>query len=166
MACKKRYADLFHALNGKNSSIWNDGSRKECKWETSKNFPQFFELNCKCEGKVPIKRAELIKEYDDICKHNYFHTEFLFSHEIYANKKGKSGDETRVMLKSQPLKIIMTQQSHAMTLIDLFSGVGGFLGLLVGASVITVLEFVEFLCLGGFGVLKNCASRKRATTTL
>ena len=47
-------------------------------------------------------------------------------------------------LKEANMKMISVTEVQKMTLVDAFGLVGGYLGLFVGVSVITTIEFVEF----------------------
>ena len=52
---------------------------------------------------------------------------------------------TEIRLKQKELHVVTTTQSHAMDIGDLFSQIGGFFGLLMGASLMTILEVLQFL---------------------
>ena len=47
----------------------------------------------------------------------------------------------------QEIKYIQVTQRPAFEILSLFSEVGGFLGLLLGASVMTVCEFLDYVSL-------------------
>ena len=49
-----------------------------------------------------------------------------------------------------------------MQLEDLFAQFGGYLGLLTGVSVITILEFVEVFLSSFYAFLGKCSKKKKA----
>ena len=55
-------------------------------------------------------------------------------------------------MRGQRLKMNVFDETQKMTFVDLFGLIGGYLGLFVGISLVTVVEFIEFgmdLCLEG-----------------
>ena len=155
LLCKKRYADLLRTVNESNDGPWSNLSGHGCSWKRSDiYFRQFYAINCHCQGKT-FQAFEIEEKNDHICKQDSFYVEFLVSIEKSTrSRRGLRNGRTRINLKSRPIKIVTTTQSHAMTLTALFSQVGGFLGLLVGVSLITLLEFIEFFSLGVYRGLK------------
>ena len=63
--------------------------------------------------------------------------------------------KTTVALRPVMIKVVTSTQSPAMELTDLFSQIGGFLGLFVGASVVTMFEFFEFVSLTIYDKVKT-----------
>ena len=67
----------------------------------------------------------------------------MMTEEVYdVNERGEM--VTKLLLKPKSIETVTTTQTHAMKTIDLLSHIGGFLGLLVGASIVTLFEFIEF----------------------
>ena len=60
---------------------------------------------------------------------------------------------TQVSLLERVMQIMTCKESRAMEVSDLLSQIGGFLGLLIGASVMTVVEVFELLISFGFRYL-------------
>ena len=171
--CKEKYYQLFRAMNDVKgndgagygaSGIWTDVSRLNCSWKIPDNFAQFPLVECGgCDPMNGIER-EVLAHGRSVCQQNHFHAEYDFEKEVHVKPGGRKAFYTRIMLKAKPIKVVKTKQYHAMTTTDLFSQVGGFLGLLVGASVITILEFLEFFFNAVGGSVKACvAKRKRKT---
>ena len=79
-----------------------------------------------------------------------------------GEQKCRNRERMFITLKPQPIKMVTTTESHAMQLHDLFAQIGGFLGLLVGASVITLFEFAEYFTLGVFQRVKSTCNRIRS----
>ena len=56
----------------------------------------------------------------------------------------------------------ITEEKPEMTVADLFANIGGQLGLCVGASLITIAEFLEFLFMSAYNSFQK-RNAKRAT---
>ena len=63
-------------------------------------------------------------------------------------------------LKGLRLKMITISEVPKTTLMDLFGLIGGYLGLFVGVSLTTIVEFLEF---GVMGFVGRCLRRRRQT---
>ena len=73
-------------------------------------------------------------------------------------------DVTTIKISPQYVKLVSTEEKHAMELTDFLSQIGGFLGLLVGASVVTLFEFLEFFVLAIFYKTKSITLRHKSVT--
>ena len=54
-------------------------------------------------------------------------------------------NSTIIYMKGQRIKLTVVKENQRITAVDLFGLVGGYLGLFVGVSIITVLEMIEFV---------------------
>ncbi len=63
----------------------------------------------------------------------------------------------------QTMSYEVIQHNVAFDFLSLLSEIGGFLGLLLGASVLTVAEFLDYLGLLCFNKIKNGKMRVHAT---
>ena len=73
---------------------------------------------------------------------------------VKHTNKTKKYDFTLLRLHKD-IVLTRTKQSPAMTVVDLLSQIGGLLGLLVGASVITLFEVFEFTAASCFQRIKS-----------
>ena len=59
------------------------------------------------------------------------------------------------MALGHPIRLTIVKEYQRITLVDLFGLVGGYLGLFVGVSMITVLEMIEFVLVSLFDRLRG-----------
>lgn len=144
--CRSRYLQVFDSLflTNRSGDKWKNVADFGCKFDRVK-------LVCPCKSK-----ERLDSEAGKICKMDHMSVHYNIMNITSYHKS--VGSKTIVVLKKRNFRIVTTSQIHAMRLDELFSQMGGFLGLLVGASLITVAEFFELL----FVLMKSimCRSSK------
>ena len=107
----------------------------------------FHSIDCGC-GAYNV--SELMNAIAD-CGFNEFHISYDVNYKIHRNsprgemRSNKSDDKiTSVRMPMRLLTVVTTTQYHALTTFDLLSTMGGLMGLMIGASVVTMVEFLEF----------------------
>ena len=135
-----------------------------CKMKKEKRKP-YFSIDCGCnpkkwtlyqispQSKETAKNESLRNHIRKICKKSAVNIELEFTIETAASESPYNW--TELNLKLSGLQIVTTTQSHAMDIADLFAQIGGFFGLLIGASVMSLLEVVEFIIQSCYNFLKR-----------
>ena len=134
-SCYEKYFILFREPRDKLASKWSNISKIGCRWND--NF-----IDCGCEWS--FKHSETKSHAERACKMSSLKVIYhMMTEEVYdVNERGEM--VTKLLLKPKSIETVTTTQTHAMKTIDLLSHIGGFLGLLVGASIVTLFEFIEF----------------------
>ena len=140
--CQKNFGMFLDGLvSSQNDSGSSLGSGKKCNWEPRKfDKSQFHRIVCESCG-FPKGFNKKLEEGMKVCLENAVDISYGF-HEKIENRSRIT--TTQISLKRRPMKIVTTTQYPALDLSELFAQIGGFLGLLVGASAITMIEFFEF----------------------
>ena len=69
-----------------------------------------------------------------------------------------------MQLRPQSVKHVVAEQKHAIKFTDFLSQIGGFLGLLVEASIVTLFEFFEFFALAFYQKIKLITQRQKSVS--
>ena len=108
---------------------------------------------CKCSESPPMSqllfnRNDLYNERLAECKSNAMRIEYnvRFENTLHVNATTES-NITYLYMDEDSVQIHKLTQLHALTISDLLAQIGGFLGLFIGASIISLFELVEFLSL-------------------
>ena len=143
--CYTNYVRLFNELkNAKSPYRWWNISQYGCLWKDGLHTGS---IKCGCTEKELLKISgkyqnwiTTLKECKPSGLRIRYHPEIL----KIRHKKTEIQNHTKVRLYKD-IVLTTTTQSPAMTVVDLLSQIGGFLGLLVGASVITLFEVFEYV---------------------
>ena len=146
--CYTNYVRLFNELkNAKSPYRWWNISQYGCLWKDGLHTGS---IKCGCTEKELLKISgkyqnwiTTLKECKPSGLRIRYHPEIL----KIRHKKTEIQNHTKVRLYKD-IVLTTTTQSPAMTVVDLLSQIGGFLGLLVGASVVTLFEVLEFMTAG------------------
>ena len=150
--CHQKYKSILNAIQGPKGD-WKKIEEYGCK--SQKKGKPFSGIDCGCKPKGwtltphPLnpkhteKNETLRNRVMETCKKNAVHIEFELT--ITSEESQHPDDWSKISLKRSGLQVVTTTQSHAMDLGDLFAQIGGFLGLLIGASAMSILEVLEFL---------------------
>ena len=132
--------DLVSSQNNRGSTL---GSGESCGWR-SRGFDksQFHRIYCKSCA-FPNEFNKELEDGMKVCLENAVDISYGF-HEKIEKRFFSTKYRTQISLKRRPMKIVTTTQYPALDLSEFFAQIGGFLGLLVGASAITMIEFFEF----------------------
>ena len=133
--CYEKYSILFNEPRATLNSKWANISQQGCTWNEDY-------IDCGCEW--TRKHDELRSRGEQACKMNGLKVKYDMATSKSYYVSGHEGQVTKLILKPKSIDTVTTTQTHAMNMIDLLSQIGGFLGLLVGASIVTLFEFFEF----------------------
>ena len=117
------------------------GKTYGCRWGKQKGRPRpFSSINCGCNPlywAYTKKNEAFRKRIKKTWKTNAVYIEFeLWISELESQKpKGKP----KISILPADLQVVSITRSHAMDIVDLFWQIGGFFGLFIGASLMTIL---------------------------
>ena len=117
-------------------------------YATFLDYDKFEPIRKKCQEKCGPPRKSISFELA-LADHS---TDFDFCH--------SNSSVGYLWLKGLRLKMITISEVPKTTLMDLFGLIGGYLGLFVGVSLTTIVEFLEF---GVMGFVGRCLRRRRQT---
>ena len=116
-----------------------------CSWLNGQAISYLF---CQCSSANPrgVQNIEHNAAHD--CKSNALKLKYEFTNEtIYQDLSAEEfPPESVVSLADFKIQTTTIKETHAMDVGDLLSQIGGLLGLLVGASIMTLFEVFELLC--------------------
>ena len=144
--CIEDYLNLLQAVH-EDESTWLTLYRYGCWWSNDQR------IMCKCSESPPMSqllfnRNDLYNERLAECKPNAMRIEYnvRFENTLHVNATTES-NITYLYMDEDSVQIHKLTQLHALTISDLLAQIGGFLGLFIGASIISLFELVEFLSL-------------------
>lgn len=142
--CYERYKAVLEMIDGTRGNF-SSIERSGCKWSDGY-------IDCNCQPHLQknwfIKKTNKTDELVASCKDGPLLVEFettykkLTGKEIHMENNGVALRFGRGY-KDRFLSVRMTQ-FHVMTWVDVLAQIGGFFGLLIGASVISFFELLEF----------------------
>ena len=109
-------------------------------------------ISCHCREYMPFEEMDIdkiVKTYKEtigVCKANSLRIEYNVRADNMFTGANLT-NQTWLLLDESTAQIVTYHQVHAMGVNDLLAQIGGFAGLLIGASIITVFEFVDVLSL-------------------
>ena len=135
--CKKEYLSILREWMMGDSS-WKTINLSNCT--IGKPVDHVIEyldmINCNCNP----GQFFLTQDSIDNCKPGVFKYALDYRTQTiddYANSSS-------LVINAKPIRMISTSVKRAMDFNDFLSQVGGFMGLLLGASALTLVEFLEF----------------------
>ena len=146
--CYTNYLKLFNELKDTMGSYrWLNISQYGCEWGEGRDAGK---IKCGCTYKEILR---ILGNYEnrtrttEQCKPNGL--QIRYRPEIRKIMPIGAGDKKHTIVRLyRDIVLTKTTQSPSMTVVDLLSQIGGFLGLLVGASVITLFEVLELMTAG------------------
>ena len=137
LSCKKKYLRLIEIIHHRSDET--DILDLGCKWVYSYTGRlhrfQFHKIDCGC-GSMTFP-----SDFRH-CKPRNFLIDYIFYNTSRYSVRAQKN--TKISISQRDIKVVTTTQSHAMKWTDLLAQIGGYLGLLTGVSVITLVEFIEF----------------------
>ena len=138
--CGDQFDHLLQSslVNASQSSFFRRVTEAGCQMTQS---PTTIKCDCETAGKTNWTAT-------DQCQPDYLNINYIVSPEIVEtvdNWKATSENYTQLLIKQSVVEFLNITQSHALGLIDVFGQIGGYLGLLIGASAITLVEFFEYV---------------------
>lgn len=88
-------------------------------------------------------------------------SELMYFRPHYTTTAARRENLLEVILFYETLDVTYLEQKQAMTSSQLYSNIGGLLGLFLGASFMTVAEFIDFVVMV---IIKKCSKRQHQVT--
>ena len=177
ITCHRKYVNILEYAKGKKSD-WTEIGDYGCKWGNKKPF-RAIDCGCKPTGwtwnNTLIKTSyEVRARVEKLCEPRPISAELVIEKSTVGEKNsGKYctvfmydkhtniGPCTHIVLRMNNMRVFTTTQLRAMGPVDFLSQIGGIMGLLVGASLITLMELFEFTFQSCFRCFKSILRRRR-----
>jgi len=153
--CYRKYKMILDELKDSKGG-WKSAEAYGCRLKHSSRSRSALYLDCGCSpdswtegpGEEKARNQALVDEH---CKRS--HMNIIWSESVKT--KNRTDGKSKVSFKFVSPQFIKTTQVPAMNWEDVLSQIGGFLGLLIGASMISFLELFEFVLISIGGRIRR-----------